>query len=91
VRDLSQKNEVEGCRDGTAVKKHWLLLQKTWLNFLHQHGYSQLSVTPVLVDLVPSSGLVRHYMHRMYRHTCRHNTHTCKINQLKSKKHKKRA
>lgn len=40
---------------------------------------TQLSVTPVPWDPVPFSGLCRHYMCMVHRHTCRQNTFTHKI------------
>ena len=39
-------------------------------NSQHPHINSQLSMTPVPGDLMPSSGLCRHCMHVVYRHTC---------------------
>lgn len=39
------------------------------------HVGSQTSLTPVLGDWIPVSGLSRHCTHVMHRHPCRQNTH----------------
>lgn len=36
-------------------------------------------VTPVLGDMMPSSGLCVHCMHVVYNYACRQNTHSYKI------------
>jgi hypothetical protein len=48
----------------------------------HPHGSSQLSITPVLRDPMPSSSLCTHCTRVVHRHTCvqaKHHTHKIKF------------
>ena len=58
-------------------KGHWPLFQRTCIWFPALHGGSQSSVSPVLRDLMPSSGL---HGYQVCRHACRQNIQTHKIN-----------
>lgn len=49
-------------------------------NPLHPHDRSNLSVTTVSMDPVPSSGFHGHYMPMVHRHTGKQNTRTRNMN-----------
>jgi hypothetical protein len=53
----------------------------------YPHGNSQLSVTSIPSDLMPSSGLQGHYTQMVHMLMCKKSTHTHKIfNKLKQTK-----
>lgn len=56
-------------------------------------GGSQLSVTPVPENVMPSFGLYRHQTQETYRHTCKQNTsaHKIKINLFKKQQQQQHA
>lgn len=51
----------------------------------HPRGKSQLSVTPIAGNEMPSSGLQGQHSHMVHIHTQRQNTYTCKPNALQGK------
>lgn len=51
------------------------------LDSQHPHGSSQTFTASVPGTMMPSSDFFehRHHVRMVYRHTCKQNTHTCKI------------
>jgi hypothetical protein len=64
-------------------------LPKEGFNSQHSLGSSQLSVVPVAMDLIPSSGPCRCYIQELHRYICAQNNHTHKIIIMKKKKNLK--
>jgi hypothetical protein len=70
------KNIIHGTGEmAQQLKALVTLAEEPALDFQYPNGSSQLSVTPVSRDLMPSSGLCRHQVHALCRHPCRQNTH----------------
>lgn len=61
------ETDTQWLRALVALLKDLGLIPSTYLC-----GSSQLSVTPVLRNLMPSSGPCMHCTHGVYRHTCKH-------------------
>ena len=74
----------EGWRNGSGFKSTGCSCRGPGFDSQHPHGSSQVCASPVPGDLMPSSGLHRPCRHRVYRHTCRQNTHTHKMKEIKS-------
>ena len=55
-----------------------VLSREPRFNSQHSHGSSQLSLTPVPGDPVPTFGLLGQQAHVILRHTFKQNTHTHK-------------
>lgn len=65
------KLKCRAWRDGLAVKSIGCSFRGLRLASQHPHGCSQPSVTQVLGDLTPSSGLCEPYMPVVRRHACK--------------------
>ena len=77
-----------GWRDGVVVLSTGCSSRGS--RFGSPKASSQLSVTVLPGDLMPTSGLHGHYMYFINKHTCRQNTHIHEIIRINFFFHKKR-
>ena len=66
--------------DASVVRSTGWTFRGPGLDSQHPHGSSQLSVTPVSGDLMPSSVLLGDQaLHMVHRHTCKQKAHIHKL------------
>lgn len=61
-------------RDGSALKSAGCSSRETGFEVQHPFCSEQMSVTPVLGNLILSSSSSEHYVHIVHSHSCRQNT-----------------
>ena len=70
--EVERQGEREEGRKKKGGVKDTCSCRDLEFNSQHPHGRSELLVTAVSGDLMPSSGLCGHYRHVVHTHTCKH-------------------